>query len=281
MSCASFPAHWCNNMAKAFSHLRLLWLTFGTICLWMSLITGTQAKASSHTPTLPSGFSYLQDIDATILQDMRYATTNNFTGKVLPGYQAGECILRSEVARALSQAQAKLLTKGYSLKVYDCYRPARAVRAFGIWARNIKDLSTKDYYPRLPKSGLFGKGYIARRSTHSIGYTVDLTLVRLPARTQPIYDPRRPRKPCTNTMQQSDNSLDMGTRFDCFDIKSHTANRSISKQAHTNRTLLKTALHRAGFASYRREWWHFSYTKRRYKRIYHNFPIQPFRPQDK
>ncbi len=259
-------------------HSLLFWTALaGALSQIAPPITATQAKAANSA--LPAGFSYLREIAPSILQDMRYATRNNFTGKILPGYEAGECILRTEVARALSQAQTSLVARGYSLKVHDCYRPARAVRAFGIWARNIRDQSTKDYYPRLPKTGLFGKGYIARRSTHSIGYTVDLTLVHLPARPQPVYDPASPRTPCTYRRPQDDNSVDMGTRFDCFDVKSHTANRSISKTARANRALLKTALRRAGFANYRREWWHYSYEKRKYKRHYHNFPILPYRPK--
>ncbi len=261
-------------MTKPFISLLILVALAGAASQLAPSIMPAQAQAAK--PPLPAGFSYLRPIAPTILQDMRYATRDNFTGKVLPGYEAGECILRTEVARALSRAQTRLVARGYSLKVHDCYRPARAVRAFGVWARNIGDLSTKDYYPRLPKSGLFGKGYIARRSTHSIGYTVDLTLVRLPARPQPLYDPTRPRTPCTTPRPQDDNSLDMGTRFDCFDIKSHTANRSISRKARANRSLLKTALRRVGFANYRREWWHYSYTKRRYKRRYHDFPILPY-----
>lgn len=249
-------------------------LLFLTISPFM---TASHVYAGDNSRYLPSGFSYLRDIAPTIMQDMRYASAQNFTNKVLPGYQASECILRDEVARALVRVQSSLKPQGYSLKVYDCYRPASAVRAFGVWARNLKDLSTKDYYPRLPKTGLFGKGYIAKRSTHSFGSTVDLTLVKLPARWQTDYDSNHPRRSCISDDRERplDNSVEMGTRFDCFDVLSHTDHPAITGKARRNRQLLRSVMGRAGFANYRREWWHYSYKKRSYPRRYYDFNILP------
>jgi D-alanyl-D-alanine dipeptidase len=273
MNCASYQVL-SKDRKTAFSR-PLLTVSIALTAMLVSASDGAFAKNETMAP--PSGFSYLRDIAPSIMQDMRYASRNNFTGKILPGYKAGECILRNRVALALSQVQAALKPQGYSLKVYDCYRPARAVRAFGVWAHNLKDLSTKDYYPRLPKTGLFGKGYIARHSGHSIGSTVDLTLVRLPATPQRKFNPEQPRKPCIALygVRPADNSIDMGTAFDCFDVRSHTNNPRITGQARRNRQKLKSVMTRFGFANYHREWWHYSYKKRTYPRIYHDFPILP------
>ena len=239
------------------------------------LFSQVVAKKGSSSP--PAGFVYLHDVAPTIVQDMRYAVSNNFTGHVLPGYQAGECILRTEVAYALSRVQTSLKPMGYSLKTYDCYRPARAVRSFGDWAHDLTDSASKDYYPRLAKTRLFGKGYIARRSSHSKGVAVDLTLVRLPAIAQPDHDPTLRRASCIAPLDERpfDTSIDMGTAFDCFDVRSHTNHRAINKQARANRQRLKSIMRRFGFANYHREWWHYSYRKRRYPRVYHDFPILP------
>ena len=131
------------------------------------------------------GFVYLRDVDPTILQDMRYAGTDNFTGHAVNGYDAPECVLVREAAEALKAVQAELKAKGLSLKVYDCYRPARAVKAFVDWSKLPDDPKAKStYYPALPKSALF-PDYIALVSGHSRGATMDLTLVPLDALTAP------------------------------------------------------------------------------------------------
>ena len=245
--------------------------------LFVAMMSAGNTKEKTAKSPLPAGFSYLRNIAPDILQDMRYASGNNFTGSILPGYNASECILRSEVAHALYQVQKSLKSKGYSLKVYDCYRPARTVRAFVVWAHDQKKSSNKDYYPRLAKSSLFAKGYIARHSSHSTGSSVDLTLVRLPARSQPDYDPAISRNPCIAPYDKrpDDNSIDMGTGYDCFDVMSHTAHPAITGPARANRQLLRSAMTPLGFVNYRKEWWHYSYKKSSIPRIYHDFPIMP------
>ena len=245
------------------------------LCLVAILLGVPTIGQAKKAPTnLPSGFFYLRDIAPTVLQDMRYASSNNFTGEKLSGYQAPECILRLAVAKALLQIQMALEPSGYSLKVYDCYRPDRSVRAFARWARDLKDLSTKDYYPRISKSSLFKRGYIARRSTHSRGSAIDLTLVRLPAAPQADFDPRAKRTACNAPNRANrDNSVDMGTAFDCFDVLSHTNHRDINGTARANRHRLRRVMKRFGFANYHKEWWHYSYKKRAYPRTYHDFPI--------
>ena len=256
-------------------------LSFSASVTLFPALASEKPSSKQTKSNLPAGFSFLRDVAPSILQDMRYASRNNFTGNILPGYRASECILQSSVAKALLNVQAELKATGYSLKVYDCYRPARAVQAFGSWAQNSDNSSTKDYYPRLPKTALFAKGYIARRSSHSIGTAIDLTLVRLPATAQQGFDPATPRKACNSPFGErpQDNSIDMGTAFDCFDVMSHTNHPAINGKVRANRHRLRTVMTRFGFSNYHREWWHYSY-KKRSLRTYQNFII-PWHPAAK
>jgi D-alanyl-D-alanine dipeptidase len=226
---------------------------------------------------LPPGFVYLRDVDSSIVQDMRYATADNFTGRPLPGYGAAECVLRRETAEALRRVQADLARENLGLKVYDCYRPTRAVRAMEAWAHDGNDSeATRRFYPALHKRNLFALGYIAAQSKHSTGTTVDLTLVRLPAAAAPRFDPTARYGPCTGPANKRapDNSIDMGTGFDCFDVKSYSANRAIEPEQRRWRGALNAAMHRHDFANYFREWWHYSFTAAAEPRSY-NFAIVP------
>jgi D-alanyl-D-alanine dipeptidase len=214
---------------------------------------------------LPPGFVYLRDVAPAITQDMRYAGYDNFTGRPLPGYDAPECVLRRDVAEALAKVQADLARQSLGLKVYDCYRPARAVRAFARWSQTPDPApATKRFFPALEKRTLFAYGYIAAQSAHSTGNAVDLTLIALPATPEARYDARAVYGPCTGAANKRapDNSLDMGTGFDCFDDKSHTANPAIGAEQKRRRGLLVAAMRRRGFHNYFREWWHFSYGTR-------------------
>jgi zinc D-Ala-D-Ala dipeptidase len=180
-------------------------------CL-ICLMGGTFAAVPCKAEGMPKDFVYLRDVDPTILQDMRYASSNNFVGKTVPGYEAPECVLVSQAAEALKAAQAELKEKQLSLKVYDCYRPGRAVKAFVAWAKLPDDPKAKStYYPGLAKNALF-PDYIALVSSHSRGATVDLTLVPLDAAKPPGAPPATP-TPCTApaAMREADTSIDMGT----------------------------------------------------------------------
>jgi zinc D-Ala-D-Ala dipeptidase len=226
---------------------------------------------------LPPGFVYLHDIDTSIVQDIRYATADNFTGQPLPGYSAAECILRREAAEALKRVQADLARENLSLKVYDCYRPTRAVRAMEAWAHDGEDGEvTRRFYPALRKRNLFSLGYIAAQSKHSTGTTVDLTLIRLPVVTSPRFDPAAHYGPCTGPAPRRapDDSIDMGTGFDCFDTKSYSASKAINSQQQHWRGVLKATMRRHGFANYFREWWHYSFTGAAEPRAY-DFAILP------
>jgi zinc D-Ala-D-Ala dipeptidase len=221
---------------------------------------------------LPEDFVYLREVAPSIVQDMRYAAAKNFTGKPVPGYDAAECVLKRGAGEAMRQAQEKAQKLGYSLKVYDCYRPARAVRAFLAWAAAPEDGRTKRYYPRLQKSRLVPE-YIAAQSQHSTGFAVDLTLV--PAAAEPAEAAGEERD-CTApaTDREGGGSLDMGTAFDCFDPKANTASPSVTPKQRKDRELLLSILEGAGFKNYAAEWWHFSHSGGSGTQSY-DFPIEP------
>ncbi|MFA5950028.1 MAG: M15 family metallopeptidase [Hyphomicrobium sp.] len=225
--------------------------------------------STALTPTclraqqLPEGFVYLRDVDETITQDIRYAGIHNFMGHRSAGYEGAECILTARAAEALHLVQSWLAAEDLSLKVYDCYRPARAVREFREWSRTAGDEAMRsEFFPEHRKIELFSLGYIATRSVHSRGCAVDLT-VMANGRRQLNADPDTLQRACTAKHGErfDDGSLDMGTAYDCFSELSHTANKKISIEARQNRARLLTAMNKAGFQNYEREWWHFEYRK--------------------
>lgn len=235
---------------------------FGGLLLMIAVAWPAIACAQApkeRRSSLPNGFVYLRDIDPTIIQDIRYASANNFTGRALAGYEAGECIVKREVATALGNVQQDLKPRGLSLKMLDCYRPARASRAMLAWASDASDRQ-KRYYPRLNKRDLFKLGYIAASSGHSTGAVVDLTLVDLAADNRAGFDANATYAECTAPADRRapEGSVDMGTGFDCFDNASHTASASIAPQQRQWRQTLTAAMRRHGLVNYFREWWHFS-----------------------
>jgi zinc D-Ala-D-Ala dipeptidase len=220
----------------------------------------------------PAQLVALDQVDHTILQDMRYATKYNFVGRRIHGYREPLCILTRPAARALRRARRRLTPSGYGLKVYDCYRPTRAVAQFARWAANPDDQKMKrEFYPRVDKSTVFEQGYIAHRSGHSRGSTVDITLVRLPPRTQPVWDGRLRSCIARYRRRFADNSVNMGTGYDCMDPRAHTL--EAKGRARRNRLLLRRTLERVGFAPYEKEWWHFTLRAEPYPERYFNFPV--------
>ena len=223
---------------------------------------------------MPEDFVYLRDVDATIEQDMRYAGSDNFTRRPVPGYDAAECILVREAAEALKAAQAELRPMDLSLKVYDCYRPTEAVAAFVEWSKEPDDPEAKlKYYPDLPKDALFPE-YIATRSGHSRGATLDVTIVPLSSMPQTDDSNSNAQVPCTSA-QPSDNSLDMGTGFDCFDPKANTDAPGLTPEQQRNRKLLVDIMSRHGFENYPKEIWHYTFEPEPYPDTYFDFPIRP------
>jgi zinc D-Ala-D-Ala dipeptidase len=224
---------------------------------------------------MPEDFVYLRDVDPTIQQDMRYAGPHNFTGERVPGYGAPECVLVRQAAEALKAVQGDLSGKGLTLKVYDCYRPARAVAAFVDWAKLPDDPKAKTtYYPNLPKSALF-PDYIAPRSGHSRGATLDLTLVPIGQAAGTAHDAKP--QACTAPQREHapDGSAVMGTSFDCFDVKANTAAVGLSSEEQANRDRLVAAMQARGFKNYPKEWWHFTLEAEPYPDTIFDFPIAP------
>lgn len=232
--------------------------------------------APSQAQEMPKDFAYLGDVDPTIVQDMRYAGSHNFVGHKVPGYEAGECVLTRKAAEALKAVQADVSKQGFTLKVYDCYRPARAVKAFVAWAKLPDDPQAKAvYYPSLAKDSLF-PGYIATVSGHSRGSTVDLTVVPKDAPAPSAAQPGQP-EACTapEGERSPDNSVDMGTSFDCFDVKANTFVGGLTGVQRENRAKLVEAMQRHGFKNYDKEWWHYTLANEPHPKTIFDFPILP------
>lgn len=248
----------CLGSCTAAALLTTIWFFSGS----MPARAADEAKTTGGPAVLPAPLVYLRDIDPSILQDIRYAGNDNFTGAPVPGYGASECILTRTTAMALADVQRQLVGRGLSLKVYDCYRPVRSVETFMRWTRaSAGDERTSRFHPSVPRSKLAALGYIAAHSGHSRGHTVDLTLVAMPRQEVPAYEARRSYGACTASQEARapDDSLDMGTGFDCFDAASFIDSKSISARQAENRGTLAKAMTRAGFVPYSREWWHYSF----------------------
>ncbi|MEN8652725.1 M15 family metallopeptidase [Streptomyces sp. 21So2-11] len=227
-------------------------------------------------PKAPREFVALRSVAPTIIQEMRYTTGHNFMGEPVDGYRQPVCILTRPAAKALQLTQLKLLRRGYSLKVYDCYRPQRAVDHFVRWAKDLDDEVMKnEFYPRVDKSRLFADGYIAEKSGHSRGSTVDLTIVKLPAKPTRPYVPGEPLASCFAPKAERfpDNSVDMGTGYDCFDTLSHTDDPRIGGEQRANRQLLKGSLADVGFVNLPEEWWHYTFKPELFPDTFFDFPV--------
>lgn len=225
---------------------------------------------------LPEGFVYLHAIDPTILQDVRYATPYNFIGRPVPGYQTSTIILTLQAAMALKALQEEVASFGLTVKVYDAYRPQQAVDSFIAWSEDPSDQKMKgEFYPRVDKKDLFDLGYLGKKSGHTRGSTVDVTLVPLPAPFQPVWAPGDPLRDggLPQGERFADNSLDMGTAFDYLDPLSHTRNPHLPPQIRANRTLLTSLMDKHGFKGVKTEWWHFTLKDEPFPTTYFNFPV--------
>lgn len=205
-----------------------------------------------------AGMVDMRELVPDLAQEIRYATSDNFVGRPVLGYGAARCYLLRPVAQALQRVERALRREGLRLKVFDCYRPARAVGDFVAWAGDLGDQSTKAaYYPRLDKSALLGD-YISPTSGHSRGATLDITLMRC----APVGDPAA----CA--------PLDMGTPFDYFDVSAHTDWPGASPAQRENRQRLLAAMAREGFVNYHLEWWHYTYKPEPAPDTAYDFPIR-------
>jgi D-alanyl-D-alanine dipeptidase len=233
--------------------------------LALSLVGLVACAAPSTGVTLssamPEGFIRLSDVAPDIVQEIRYAGEHNFVGRPVAGYEGPQCWLTREAADALVQVQAAVKVQGYSLKVYDCFRPQRAVSDFVEWAKDpADDVTRAEFYPRLAKDQLFPLGLIAEKSGHSRGSTVDVTLVPLGSGASPTWQVGDAIADCAAPVgvRFPDTSIDMGTGFDCFDPLAATAATQITPQQQDNRRILVAAMEAAGFTNLPEEWWHYT-----------------------
>jgi D-alanyl-D-alanine dipeptidase len=226
--------------------------------------------------TLPTGFVYLRDIDPTIVQDIRYAGSHNFVGRPINSYLAAECILSEPAANALETVQRILAEKKLSLIVWDCYRPKRAVADFRRWSKDPTHSEMKaEFYPRTDKKKLFALGYLATRSAHSRGSTVDLGIVPTAPSIAPPPDPSQPLKACTSAKGErfEDGTLDFGTGYDCLDVLANTSSALAGGIALRNRQTLRAYMQQAGFRPYAKEWWHFELINEPFHRDEFDFEV--------
>lgn len=199
-----------------------------------------------------AGFVLLSDVVPDVFQELRYYTTYNFIGERVDGYLEPVALMTEAAAQALGRASEALLGRGYRLKIYDAYRPARAVRRFTRWALEEADERMKPYfYPDLDKRALIDEGYIARRSSHSRGSAVDLTL----------FDMGLGRE------------ADMGGPFDLFGERSHPDFRGVTGEQYARRRLLASVMEDCGFEPYEREWWHFRLIDEPFPNTWFDFPV--------
>jgi D-alanyl-D-alanine dipeptidase len=202
----------------------------------------------------PADFCYLKEAIPGIILDIRYKTSNNFLGRPVKGYKNARLILSKPATEALAKVQENLEEMGLTLKIFDAYRPQSAVNDFVEWAKDINDTKMKkQYYPDVKKENLFTDGYIAARSSHSRGSTVDLTIAGYDKKGHP-------------------QDLNMGSGFDFFGKKSHPDYKNIPYQARANRLLLRTLMIQHGFKPLEEEWWHFTYEDEPYPETYFDFP---------
>jgi D-alanyl-D-alanine dipeptidase len=251
---------------------KILFLSLILIC-----VSFAQIAYSSGTDKMPDNFVDIQKVIPDVVMDIRYYSPHNFVGEKVDGYLAPKCFLTKEAAEALAKVQKDLEPYSLSLKIYDCYRPQRAVDHFVRWATEIENTKTKkEFYPTVDKRNLFKDGYIDCKSGHSRGSTIDLTIVPSPAPAQADYIPGQKLSECYLPIEHrfGDNSIDMGTGFDCFDELSHTANTNIGRQQKINRLLLKSLMEKHGFKNYDMEWWHYTLKNEPYPDTYFDFVIE-------
>ncbi|MEI7703073.1 MAG: M15 family metallopeptidase [Deltaproteobacteria bacterium] len=219
------------------------------LLLALLVTTGTVQAAP-----LPPGFVHADEVVPGLKTDVRYASSHNFVGRPVAGYLAPKVILTKEAAQALAQVQARLRPFGLCLEVFDGYRPQRAVDDFVRWSKEPDDPKARaEFYPDVPKEKIIPLGYVAARSSHSRGSTVDLTLVALDGEGK---------------------ELDMGGAFDLFSPRSAPLFPGITAQQRANRMLLRTLMMDAGFEPYSEEWWHFTLRGEPHPERVFDFPVE-------
>jgi D-alanyl-D-alanine dipeptidase len=222
------------------------------LALVLAALPAQAALAQEPVGGRPAAFVDAATVVPGLIVEMRYAGSHNFVGRPIDGYEAPHCLLTKPAANALAGVAKDVAAYGLVIKVFDCYRPTRAVANFERWARDLKDTVGKaEFYPDVDKRTLFRDGYIASRSGHSRGSTIDLTLAHADGR-----------------------ELDMGTPFDFFSTKSSLFSGGLGQAAEANRGELAFAMQHNGFRPYEREWWHFTLRGEPFPDTYFDFPVK-------
>lgn len=230
-------------------------MLIGTVVAISVAHAGDAPQLSAAPTPEAAGFVSMQALVPDIRLDIRYATSANFVGERVDGYEAQRCFLLKPVAEALQRVEAALREEQFRLRIFDCYRPVRAVAHFVRWAADLDDQRTKPlFYPALDKSKLMGD-YIAATSGHSRGATLDLTLMR-----------------CDSGGSCA--SLDMGTEFDFFDSLANTDSPEITPRQRENRQRLRAAMEKEGFRNYAMEWWHYTFQPEPSENVAYDFPVK-------
>lgn len=217
------------------------------------LICISYAFAQKSASNLPTGFVYIKDYLPLVEVDLRYLNHDNFIGKPVDGYKKNNAIFTKRATEALLKVEKELNNKNLGLKIFDAYRPQRAVNHFKTWAKAINDTITKQtYYPTVDKRNLFKDGYIASKSGHSRGSTIDLTIIDLKTKKE----------------------LDMGTVFDYLGPQSAHNYSKLTKAQKENREILKSVMIKYGFKPYSKEWWHYTFINEPYKSTYFDFVVE-------
>ena len=213
----------------------------------------TLAFTSKQQSVLSEGFVYVSTVISDLDVELRYYASNNFVGDTIQGYKSDRLILKNDAAKALKLVQDELRMQNICLKVYDGYRPQRAVDHFVVWARDLGDtINKQQYYPRVEKRNLFNEGYIASKAGHSRGSTVDLTL----------------------TDGNTGEPLDMGSPYDFFGEESWVEYEDISVEQKSNRVLLQKVMQKHNFRNYANEWWHFTLRWEPFPETYFDFEVK-------
>ena len=209
---------------------------------------------SLYCQKLPEGFVFLSDEIPELKVELRYASKDNFMGRVIKGYHIGQKIVGTyHLAKALQKVQIKLKRQGLGLKLFDAYRPQKAVDDFIQWSKISSDTLAKEkYYPNIPKDSLFNYGYIASKSGHSRGSTIDLTLIYLFGK-------------------KKGQGLDMGGYWDYFNENSKYNFKLLSQEQKDNRRKLRNTMILNGFLPYEKEWWHFTLKNEPFSDKYFDF----------
>jgi D-alanyl-D-alanine dipeptidase len=217
------------------------------------VLTGCQGQDKKVSQPEMEGFTYIHVAIPDVILDVRYYSNDNFMGISVTGYNKSVILLSKEATRALTKVQEDLREQGMTLKVFDAYRPQKAVDHFVRWAEHPADTLTKQkYYPNLPKDRLFELGYISARSGHTRGSTLDLTIASL----------------------ETGKELDMGSPWDFFGEISHHDSPLVDEEATTNRNLLRDVMVMHGFKPYANEWWHYTLEEEPYPETYFDFDIE-------